>query len=132
MIKWKLLYNQISIDRYLQRKHVLEKYCHGVVDQSIRIYGSSGAINTCKHYTYNTGRLVHKLHSILLTQIILETLGDINVPRAPQGNKFVYRANAKETMMWDLNQKNGKLIRELEEKTGVNLDNYHKLNIINS
>ena len=74
----------------------------------------------------------HKLHSILLTQIILETLGDINVPRAPQENNFVYRANAKETMMWDLNQKNGKLIRELEEKTGVNLDNYHKLNIINS
>ena len=74
----------------------------------------------------------HKLHSILLNQIMLETLGEINVPRAPQGNNFVYRANAKENMMWDLNQQNGKLIRELEEKTGVNLDNYHKLNIINS
>ena len=71
----------------------------------------------------------HSLHSILLNQIMLETLGDINVPRAPQGSNFVYRANAKETIMWDLNQKNGKLIRELEEKTGVNLDNYRKLNI---
>ena len=74
----------------------------------------------------------HKLHSILLNQILLETLGDINVPRAPQGNNFTYRANAKETIMWDPNQKNGKLIRELQEKTGVNLDNYHKLNIINT
>ena len=74
----------------------------------------------------------HKLHSILLNQIMLETLGEINVPRAPQGNNFTCRANAKETMMWDLNQQNGKLIRELEEKTGVNLDNYPKLNIINS
>ena len=63
---------------------------------------------------------------------MLETLGDINVPRAPQGNNFTYCANAKETTMWDLNQKNGKLIRELEEKIGVNLDNYHKFNIINS
>ena len=74
----------------------------------------------------------HKLYSILINQIMLETLGKINVPRAPQGNNFTYRANAKETIMWDLNQKNGKLIRELEEKTGVNLDNYHKLNIINT
>ena len=75
----------------------------------------------------------HKLHSILLNQIMLETLGEINVPRAPQqGNNFIYRTNAKETTMWDLNQQNGKLIRELEGKTGVNLDNYHKLNIINS
>ena len=57
-----------------------------------------------------------KLYSILLNQIMLETLGDIYVPRAPQGNNFVYRANAKETTMWDLSQKNGKLIRELEEK----------------
>ena len=65
-------------------------------------------------------------------QITLETLGKINVSRAPQGNNFLYRANAKETMMWDLNQQNGKLIRELEEKTGFNLGNYHKLNIINS
>ena len=71
------------------------------------------------------------LHSILLNQIILETMAEINVPRAPQGNNFLYCANAKETLMWDLNQKNGKLIRELEEKTGVNLNNYHKLNIIN-
>ena len=31
------------------------------------------------------------LHSILLNQIMLETLGDINVPRAPQGNNFTYR-----------------------------------------
>ena len=74
----------------------------------------------------------HKLYSILLNQIMLEALGDINLPRAPQGNNLVYRANAKETTMRDLNQKNGKLIRELEEKTGVNLDNYHKLNIINA
>ena len=58
----------------------------------------------------------HRPYSILLNQIMLETLGDINVPRAPQGNNFVYRANAKETTMWDLNQKNGKLIRELEKK----------------
>ena len=73
-----------------------------------------------------------KLYSILLNQIMLETLGEIKVPRALLGNNFVYRAISKETLMWDLNQKTGKLIRELEEKTGVNLDNYHKLNIINS
>ena len=60
------------------------------------------------------GRLIHAniipttliddqhLHSILLNQIMLETLGDINVPRAPQGNNFTYCANAKETRMWDL------------------------------
>ena len=74
----------------------------------------------------------HKLYSILLNQIMLETLGEINVPRALQGNNFTYRTNAKETIMWDLNQTNGKLIRELEGKTGVNRDNYHKLNIINT
>ena len=41
----------------------------------------------------------HKLYSILLNQIMLETLGEIKVPRAPQGNHFVYRANSKETLM---------------------------------
>ena len=91
LIKWKLLYNQISIDRYryLQRKHVLEKYCQGVVDQAIPIYGSSGAINTCKHYTYNTGRRPQTTLHFVKANHTRNT-----VPRAPQGNNFVYRANA--------------------------------------
>ena len=48
------------------------------------------------------------LHSILLTQIMLETLSGISVPKAPQGNTFTYRANAKEMMMWELGAKNAK------------------------
>jgi hypothetical protein len=71
------------------------------------------------------------LHSIILTQIILETLTGITVPRAPQGNTFTYHMNAKEMMMFDMARKNEKQIEALEEETGMNLDPYHKLNIRN-
>ena len=71
------------------------------------------------------------LHSILLTQIMLETLNGISVPKPPQGNTFTYHANAKEMMMWELGAKNAKHIKSLEEQTGVNLDHYHKLGILN-
>ena len=71
------------------------------------------------------------LQSILLTQVILETLTDVTVPPAPQASNFTYRANAKEMVMWDLNKKNAELMKALEEQTGVNLDHYHKLNIEN-
>ena len=71
------------------------------------------------------------LHSIILTQIILETLTGITVPRAPRGNTFTYHMNAKEMMMLDLGSKNEKQIEALEKETGVNLDHYHKLNIRN-
>ena len=71
------------------------------------------------------------LHSILLTQIMLETLNGKSVPKAPQGNTFTYYANAKEMMMWELGAKNAKHIKSLEEQTGVNLDHYHKLGIMN-
>ena len=69
------------------------------------------------------------LHSILLTQIMLETLNGISVPKAPQGNTFTYHVNAKEMMMWELGEKNAKHIKSLEEQTGVNLDHYYKLKI---
>ena len=67
------------------------------------------------------------LHSILLTQIMLESLAHLEVPAAPQGNTFTYHMNAKE--MWDLGAKNTKQIKMLEEQTGVNLNHYYKLNI---
>ena len=69
------------------------------------------------------------LQSILLTQIMLETLNGISVPKAPQGNNFTYHMNAKEMMMWELGAKNAKHIKSLEEQTGVNLDHYYKLKI---
>ena len=62
------------------------------------------------------------LHSSLLTQIMLEMLNGISVPKAPQGNTFTYHVNAKEMMMWELGAKNAKHIKSLEEQTGVNLD----------
>jgi hypothetical protein len=71
------------------------------------------------------------LHSIILTQIILETLTGVTVPRAPQGNNFTYRMNAKEILMWDMARKHEKQVATLEEEAGVNLDHYHKLNIRN-
>jgi hypothetical protein len=36
------------------------------------------------------------LHTVLLTQIMWETLKGIAVPRAPQGSTFTYYMNAKE------------------------------------
>ena len=72
------------------------------------------------------------LQSILLTQIMLETLTDVTVPPAPQSSNFAYHMNAKEMVMLDLNVKNAKhFMKMLEEQTGVNLDHYHKLNIEN-
>ena len=71
------------------------------------------------------------LQSILLTQIMLETLTDVTVPPAPQSSNFTYHMNAKEMVMLDLNVKNAKQMKMLEEQTGVNLDHYHKLNIEN-
>jgi hypothetical protein len=67
----------------------------------------------------------------MLTQIILETLMGITVPRAPQGNTFTYQMNAREMMMWDMARKNEKQVEALEKETGVNLDHHHKLNIRN-
>ena len=63
------------------------------------------------------------LHSIILTQIILETLMGITVP---QGSDLL---DAKERMMLDLGRKNEGQVLTLEKETGVNLDHYHKLNI---
>ena len=67
------------------------------------------------------------LQTILLTQIMLETLNGLAVPKAPQGT---YHMNAKEVMMWDLGAKNAKQIKTLEEQTGLNLDHYYKLKIM--
>ena len=69
------------------------------------------------------------LQSILLTQIMLETLNGISVPKARQGNNFTYHMNAKDMIMWELGAKNAKHIKSLEEQTGVNLDHYYKLKI---
>ena len=69
------------------------------------------------------------LQSIWLTQIMLETLNGISVPKAPQGNNFTYHMNAKEMMMWELGAKNAKHIKSLEDQTGVNLHHYYKLKI---
>ena len=69
------------------------------------------------------------LHSVLLAQIILETLNRLSVPKALQGNTLNYHANAKAMMMWDLGANNAKQIKTLEEQTGVNLDHYYKLKI---
>ena len=73
------------------------------------------------------------LQTILLTQITLEMLNGLSVPKAPQlqENTFTYHMNAKELMMWDLGVKNAKQIETLEEQTGVNLDHYYKLKIVN-
>ena len=70
------------------------------------------------------------LHSILLIQVILEKLTGLTAPAIPPGN-FSYQMDAKDIMMFDLNIKNDKLIKELEERTGVNLNHYHKLKIGN-
>ena len=71
------------------------------------------------------------LQTILLTQIMLETLNGLAVPKAPQGDTFTCHMNAKELMMWNLGAKNAKQIKTLEEQTGVNLDHYYKLRIVN-
>ena len=71
------------------------------------------------------------LQSILLTQILLETLNNVSVPRKPQGKEFAYRSDAREAIMWNLSAENVLKIKRLEEETGANLDHYHKLNIIN-
>ena len=66
------------------------------------------------------------LHSIILMQVILETLTGITVPQVSQGSDLTY---AKEMMMLDLGRKNEGQVLTLEKETGVNLDHYHKLNI---
>ena len=71
------------------------------------------------------------LQMTLLTQIMLETLNRLPVPKAQQGSTFTYHMNAKELMMRDLGAKNTKQIETLEEQTGVNLDHYYKLRIAN-
>ena len=68
------------------------------------------------------------LHSIILTQILLETLTGITVPQISQGSDLL---DAKEMMMLDLGRTNEKQVLTLEKETGVNLDHYHKLNIGN-
>ena len=70
------------------------------------------------------------LHSILLTQIMLETLNGISVPKARQGNSFTYHANAKRNDVGTRGKKR-QAYKSLEEQTGVNLDHYHKLGIMN-
>ena len=68
------------------------------------------------------------LYSILLTQILLETLNNVSVPRKSQGKNFAYRSDAREAIM---SAENVLKIKRLEEETGVNLDHYHKLNMMN-
>ena len=72
-----------------------------------------------------------RLQSILLTQILLETLNNLSVPRKPQGKEFVYRSDAREAFMWNLSAEIVLKIKRLEEEAGDNLDHFHKLNVIN-
>jgi hypothetical protein len=67
------------------------------------------------------------LHSIILTQIILEMLTGITVPGIYQGSDLTYKRDAREMMMLDLVRKNEGQVLTLEKETGVNLDHYHKL-----
>ena len=69
------------------------------------------------------------LHSIILTQVIFETLTGITVPQVSQGSDLTYRMDGKEMMMLDFGRKNEGQVLTLEKETGVNLDHYHKLNI---
>jgi hypothetical protein len=69
------------------------------------------------------------LHTVLLTQVMWETLKGIVVPRAPQPGNFTYHMNAKEMMNEDLARKSGQQFLALEKETGVNLDCYYKLEI---
>ena len=71
------------------------------------------------------------LQSILLTQVLLETLNGVSVPRKQKGKNFSYRSDAREAIIWNLSAENVLKIKRLEKETGVNLDHYHKLNIIN-
>ena len=64
------------------------------------------------------------LHSVLLIQVILETLTGVTAPAIPPRN-CSYHMDAKEIMILDLNVKIDKLIKELEERTGVNLNHYY-------
>ena len=70
------------------------------------------------------------LHEVLLTQILLETVDTIKVPRAPQNPNgyFTYRMNAKEMLLWNMGRKNSERVKDLERETGVSLEHYHKLN----
>ena len=72
------------------------------------------------------------LHSIVLTQIVLEMLTGITVPRVFQEGDTNYRMDARETMMLNLTRTNEKQVLTLERETGVNLDHYYKLNINNN
>ncbi len=60
------------------------------------------------------------LHEVLLTQILLETIDVIKVPRAPQNPNgyFVYRMNAKEMLLWHMGRKNAERVKDLEKETG--------------
>ena len=69
------------------------------------------------------------LHSIILTQVLLETLTGITVPQVSQGSDLTYRMDAREMMMLDLGRKNEGQVLTLEKETRVNLNHYHKLNI---
>ena len=71
------------------------------------------------------------LHSIILTQVLLEALTGITVPWVSRGSDLTYGMDARERMMLDLGRKNERLVETLEKETGVNLDHYHKLNIRN-
>jgi hypothetical protein len=72
------------------------------------------------------------LHTVLLTQVMWETLKGVLVPRAHQGSNFMYHLNAKEMMNQDMAKKSGLQFLALEKETGVNLDNYYKLRIENA
>jgi hypothetical protein len=72
------------------------------------------------------------LYTVLLTQVMWETLKGMIVPRAHQGMNFTYYMNAKEVMNMDMAKKSGLQFLALEKETGVNLDNYYKLRIENA
>jgi hypothetical protein len=72
------------------------------------------------------------LHTVLLTQVMWETLKGIVVPRAHQGSSFTYYLNAKEMMNMNMAKGSGLQFLALEKETGVNLDNYYKLRIGNT
>ena len=115
---------------------MLERCCQDLVYKQIaaaRKYGNFEFNTTTDRNQHYPATLVDNetLQSILLTQILLETLNGVSVPRKLQGKDFAYCSDAREAIVWNLSAENVLKIKRLEEETGVNLDYYHKLNIIN-
>jgi hypothetical protein len=68
-----------------------------------------------------------ELYTLLLRRMQLQLIYSVSVPERPMRCDFGYQMNGRNLIIGEIQNSIGKAMKELEHKTGVNLNHYWKI-----